>query len=407
MSTVAVEAPQPAPPRRAAAPTAGRSLPVTAPGNPFEHEADRVAARIVGAPAPVGLLQRACACGGTPGPDGECAACKARRLALERSAVEPGPAYAPPVVHEVLASAGRPLDPQTRGHFGPRLGIDLDGVRVHDDARAAESAAAVDAHAYTVGDDVVFAAGRYRPGDGEGRHLLAHELAHVAQARRGGAPAVRRTPARKVSCAPGPLHVPAATPFDVADPVAVITDAETEANRMLDLAIDVLDFTRRQILGGAPIGSPTIGDNLGFALRVLGLDPESDHFWRGTGPHTAALLLLRLRLVRGTIGGGGFFFICLGPATGTLGACVGPICNGANAASCGGSFMIALCTPFWSEDADAQAETLMHESFHNFANFIQDQAREREGIAGCYSRFVQIAAGVDESHQRADLCGDP
>ncbi len=32
-------------------------------------------------PAPQ-LVQRRCACGGTPGPDGECAACKARRLAV-------------------------------------------------------------------------------------------------------------------------------------------------------------------------------------------------------------------------------------------------------------------------------------------------------------------------------------
>ena len=306
-------------------------------------------------------------------------------------------------MHEVLASAGRPLDAQTRGHFEPRLGIDLDGVRVHDDARAAESAAAVDALAYTVGDDVVFAAGRYRPGDGEGG--ICSPTSPRTSRRRGARPGRPADAGAEGELRARAAPRPAATPFDVADPVAVITDAETEANRMLDLAIDVLDFTRRQILGGAPIGSPPWGQP-GLRLRVLGLDPERP-LLAGYRPAHGALLLLRLRLVRGTIGGGGFFFICLGPATGTLGACVGPICNGANAASCGGSFMIALCTPFWSEDADAQAETLMHESFHNFANFIQDQAREREGIAGCYSRFVQIAAGVDESHQRVDLCGDP
>ena len=89
-------------------------------------------------------------------------------------------------MHEVLASAGRRSTRRPGATSSPGW-IDLDGVRVHDDTRAAESAAAVDALAYAVGDDVVFAAGRYRPGDGEGRHLLAHELAHVAQARRGGA----------------------------------------------------------------------------------------------------------------------------------------------------------------------------------------------------------------------------
>jgi hypothetical protein len=67
--------------------------------------------------------------------------------------------------------------------MGSRLGHDFGEVRVHTDARAAESARALDASAYTVGRDVVFGTGRYAPGTGEGRWLLAHELAHVAQQR--------------------------------------------------------------------------------------------------------------------------------------------------------------------------------------------------------------------------------
>jgi len=54
-------------------------------------------------------------------------------------------------------------------------------VRVHTDAAAAQSARAVDASAYTVGRDVVFASGTYEPDTCSGRRLLAHELAHVAQ----------------------------------------------------------------------------------------------------------------------------------------------------------------------------------------------------------------------------------
>ena len=88
---------------------------------------------------------------------------------------------APAVVHEVLAAPGRPLDSGSRSFFEPRLGVDLGGVRVHDDPLAARSAEAVDALAYTVGEDVAFAAGRYAPQSVEGRVLLAHELAHVAQ----------------------------------------------------------------------------------------------------------------------------------------------------------------------------------------------------------------------------------
>jgi hypothetical protein len=62
-----------------------------------------------------------------------------------------------------------------------RFGRDFGAVRVHDDARAAESAEAVNALAYTVGQDVVFNRGRYAPGSPAGKKLLAHELAHTIQ----------------------------------------------------------------------------------------------------------------------------------------------------------------------------------------------------------------------------------
>ncbi|HST62347.1 MAG TPA: DUF4157 domain-containing protein, partial [Longimicrobium sp.] len=65
----------------------------------------------------------------------------------------------------------------------PRFRHSFADVRVHADARAGESARAVGAHAYAVGRDVVFGAGRYAPGSAQGRRLIAHELAHVVQQR--------------------------------------------------------------------------------------------------------------------------------------------------------------------------------------------------------------------------------
>lgn len=62
-----------------------------------------------------------------------------------------------------------------------RFGHDFSEVRVHTDARAAQSAADVEARAYTVGQHVVFGAGEYAPGSSAGRRLVAHELAHVVQ----------------------------------------------------------------------------------------------------------------------------------------------------------------------------------------------------------------------------------
>lgn len=126
-------------------------------------------------------LQRACACGGA------CSRCRKeresrrqiqRKPAREELAVE---AAVPPIVQEVLSSPGRPLETNTRAFMESRFGHDFSRVRVHTDARAAESARAVNALAYTVGRDVVFGAGRYEPETQTGRSLLAHELTHVVQ----------------------------------------------------------------------------------------------------------------------------------------------------------------------------------------------------------------------------------
>ncbi len=129
-----------------------------------------------------GILQRKCACGGSPGMDGECAECRRKRLALQScSTQQPGLSTVPPVVHEVLSSPGQPLDEGTRAFMEPRFEYDFSQVRVHTDDRAAESAQAVNALAYTIGRDVVFGAGQYAPGTSEGRKLMAHELTHVVQ----------------------------------------------------------------------------------------------------------------------------------------------------------------------------------------------------------------------------------
>ena len=130
-------------------------------------------------PVRTSLLHRKCACGGTPGLNGECAECRRKRL--QRSPVRAAPATVPPVVNEVLRSPGQPLGADTRAFMEPRFGHDFSKVRVHTDARAAESTRAVNALAYTVGRDVVFGAGQYAPATTSGRQLLAHELTHVAQ----------------------------------------------------------------------------------------------------------------------------------------------------------------------------------------------------------------------------------
>ena len=92
---------------------------------------------------------------------------------------------APPIVQDVLRSPGQPLDAATRAFMEPRFGHDFSQVRVHADTKAADSARAVNALAYTVGRDIVFGAGQYAPGTSEGKRLLGHELVHTAQQRQG------------------------------------------------------------------------------------------------------------------------------------------------------------------------------------------------------------------------------
>jgi flagellum-specific peptidoglycan hydrolase FlgJ len=78
-------------------------------------------------------------------------------------------------------TGGRPLDQASRSYFEPRFGVDFGKVRVHDDEAAHEAAAALNAHAFTVGNQIAFAEGQHAAGTPAGQHLLAHELAHIAQ----------------------------------------------------------------------------------------------------------------------------------------------------------------------------------------------------------------------------------
>jgi hypothetical protein len=112
---------------------------------------------------------------------------------LRSTAISDG---APPsIVNEALSSPGRPLDRATRNFFERRFGRDFGSVRIHTDGQAAESARHVQARAYTVGSDVAFGQGRYQPESVDGRHLLAHELAHVTQQQqRGGASVLQLQP---------------------------------------------------------------------------------------------------------------------------------------------------------------------------------------------------------------------
>jgi len=135
-----------------------------------------------------GLLQRKCACGTQSIGGNACTQCRKEQGGiLQKSPITNQlTEELSPVVHEVLRTPGQPLDLATRAFFEPRFGYDFSQVRVHSDAKAVESAQAVNARAYTVGRDVVLGTGQSSLQTPSVRRLFAHELTHVIQQSKAG-----------------------------------------------------------------------------------------------------------------------------------------------------------------------------------------------------------------------------
>lgn len=191
-------------------------LTVSHPEDESEREADRIADQVMRMVEPnCGLeirrstpsieVHRKCACDGS---GGDCAECKKKNAEnLQRTASQHLKSrHVPQIVHEVLRSPGQSLDARTRAFMEPRFNQDLSGVRVHTDAKAAASAQALKAHAYTVGHHIAFAAGQFSPATRTGRRLIAHELTHTFQ--QTGANGNQPTTKRQVQRWGGELGIP-------------------------------------------------------------------------------------------------------------------------------------------------------------------------------------------------------
>lgn len=188
--------PKPAVVTAVAGPALQAKLRIGEPDDAYEREADGMAEQVMRMPEP--NVQRSCAaCESEERVQRKCAECEEEEELQRKEAPSSSPSTAvaggaaPTIVGDVVGGTGRPLDASVRSFMEPRFGHDFGRVRVHDGSRAAESAAAVNARAYTVGNNVVFGRGSYSPGSESGRKLIAHELTHVLQqgggSARGGA----------------------------------------------------------------------------------------------------------------------------------------------------------------------------------------------------------------------------
>ena len=107
----------------------------------------------------------------------------------------------------MLSRTGEPVPASVREALEPRLGHDLSSVRIHAGPAAAASALQIRASAYTVGNQIAFGPGRYDPGSGAGRALIAHEVTHVVQQARSGVAAVQCAPEDDASADPAVARV--------------------------------------------------------------------------------------------------------------------------------------------------------------------------------------------------------
>jgi len=194
--------------------------------DPLEHEADRVADQVMRMPEPTAAAAMPLPSNGaSPTPVSAvrrlCTACAEaeEESALRGKRTDPNDENllgklnrpAPPVTEGLeqqidQLGASAPLPPQERSFFEPRFGHDFSTVRVHTDAPAAALAQRLNARAFTLGRQIVFDRGQFSSG-ADGRHLLAHELAHFVQHRSAPPHIVRRD----LATAP-PEPAPAAQP---------------------------------------------------------------------------------------------------------------------------------------------------------------------------------------------------
>jgi len=192
-------------PRQSSPPDVRAKLTIGAPDDVYEKEADSVAEDVISnssmllrqgaaadatgsddgpekrnSPRAIPELRRKCSCGGSS--EEECPECRIKRVALQRlSSGGDAGLEAPSIVDDVLATPGQPLAESARRTLEPGFGQDFSHVRVHEGSKAAESASAVNAVAYTVGNHIVFAAGQYAPETKDANRQLAHELTHTVQ----------------------------------------------------------------------------------------------------------------------------------------------------------------------------------------------------------------------------------
>ncbi len=367
------------------------------PGDEYEQEADRVADAVMRMPNPEIIsrnelhIQRSCPA---------CDENELKRQPIKEEEEEEKlqakttsdriPEIDPNIESYIqsLNGGGQPLSEDSRAFFEPRFDYDFSQVRVHTDAKAAESARVLNAQAYTVGKDVVFGGGYYSPSTQKGQKLLAHELTHVVQQTRAVPPRVLAIGQYKNSYERESKRVS-----------STLSNEYSYGERPFIMEVSALQAsTRLQRLGANPTCTTAEADDihqaifdargwLNKAIPQLEESPLSERVLaslrRNFGPtygvaSNATLIRNRLNVARGALGR--IPFSC--DTAGTTPLCIAQHCGWANV----GSNAATICTnaPSTLGLPWPQAPACMlHESLHASMSFMTvDRYKGQPGYPG-------------------------
>lgn len=365
-------------------------LQVNQPGDRFEQEADAMADSVMRMPdahqqqaAPnnpvTGIIgrsvQRKCA---------HCEEEEKKKLMRKTEAGNSGMSVSSSFASSLYASkgGGSPLPQGTKGFMENAFGIDFSDVKIHTGAQASEMNKAINAKAFTYGNDIYFNEGTYAADSGPGKKLLAHELTHVVQ--QTGTqdfPAIQRAVGARSSCAANTNNSPA-------DPLDVLRQANDRAVLMA-LGASHLLFSDSLFMQDATFGSSGI---LNMYRRRFG-DPATvrsrrsptrfrNRFTRSM--HDTLLraqasemqfLSARCKQISEFLDGA-IHFICTGTRRTTIGSCTHRCGTDAGLAACSERHgrEIAVCPNFWNgfPSIDEKAIGMIHETLHMIFHFDRD-----------------------------------
>jgi Domain of unknown function (DUF4157) len=362
-------------------------LKISEPGDKYEQEADRVADEVMRMPEP--SVQRQVE------PEEEEEEMVQRKMGDRVSSVDSQPesSEVPPIVREVLNSPGQPLDPDTRTFMESRFGHDFSQVQLHADNRAAQSAQAIDAIAYTVGNHIAFGANQHQSRTFAGRRLLAHELTHVMQQNESPPQAnmIRRLVGSSSNC---PANVHSAP----SNPIAALQNIDALAQHM------ALGCSHLLFLESLTFNDPTFGQSEVFnAYRDWFGTPEltTSGRWRSrfrtatfateeeAMAHEMQVFSERFERLHRWLSGS-IRYVCPGTGIYTIPGCRSQRCT-ADAESCPGSRTIGICPTFWTGSDGGRASLLIHEAIHALLRYGGHPTASVSGRGrnpGCYQGFV-------------------